>query len=423
MGRMGPAFGARRCNETLLEYNNFQAGQKGPSREGKTMKLERVLIRNFRSIERMELTFKDELDLIRECLPIVGPNTSGKTSILDAIALALMPATELYQFRDGLRLSPPALVRSGAVKASVSCCVWFSDDEIEATKEVMLRTGNPYNRQVPSGNRVTIDWTYPDPQGRHWTGYYRCDPDDGWLLFRGRKILAKNLHVPGLGSRHFQRLGSVVVFDQQRTGLSKRLSYYERTQLGQLMNQDRPGDYNGEDERDAEELEAVGRVQQSGFGHTTDPRLILTSLAMRAQVEQDPEATEREVFERLRVLYERVCHPHRIAGLYNTEHGLDMEFTGERGGRYYYDGLSSGQQMILLMLLQFATKRIHRSIVLIDELELHLHPLWQDRLYTSLGKLGDENQCIFTTHSTHLRDTIREKSYSTGELSSTMASS
>ncbi|MGC8643453.1 MAG: hypothetical protein ACP5XB_26650 [Isosphaeraceae bacterium] len=56
---------------------------------------------------------------------------------------------------------------------------------------------------------------------------------------------------------------------------------------------------------------------------------------MRAQVTQDPEATEREEFERLKKLYERVCHPHRMAGLYNTEHGLDMEFTGERGDRYY----------------------------------------------------------------------------------------
>jgi predicted ATP-dependent endonuclease of OLD family len=75
--------------------------------------------------------------------------------------------------------------------------------------------------------------------------------------------------------------------------------------------------------------------------------------------------------------------------------------------------------MILLMLLQFATRRIHRSIVLIDELELHLHPLWQDRLYASLPDLGDDNQHIFTTHSTHLRDTIREQFYyATGEIAS-----
>ena len=108
---------------------------------------------------------------------------------------------------------------------------------------------------------------------------------------------------------------------------------------------------------------------------------------MRAQVRQDPHATEQEDYARLRELYERVCRPHKIGGLFNTDHGLDIEFVGDQG-IYFYDGLSSGQQMILLLLLQFAMRRIHRSIVLIDELELHLHPLWGYRLYTSLGGLG-----------------------------------
>ncbi|MFI5387307.1 MAG: AAA family ATPase [Fimbriimonadales bacterium] len=385
------------------------------------MKLESISIRDFRSIERLDLSFKDDLDLIRDCVPIVGPNTSGKTTILDAIALSLMPTTELYQLREGLRLSPPSLVRSGAVRATVTSTVWFSDDEIEATKEVMDRTGDPYHRSVPTTNHVALHWTFPDPQGRHRTGYYRCDPADGWLLFRGRKILAPNLHVPGLGPRLFQRLGSIVMFDQQRTGLSKRLSSYERSLLGQLLNADQTDGYDGEDASGSVDSGAGRRSEQARPAQTTDPRLILTSLAMRAQVAQDPEATEKEDFAGLKTLYERVCHPHTIGELYNTEHGLDMEFRGE-GGRYYYDALSSGQQMILLMLLQFATRRIHRSIVLIDELELHLHPLWQDRLYSSLASLGDDNQHIFTTHSTHLRDTIEEQFYyATGEISNPMA--
>src|SRR5712692_6758909 len=80
-----------------------------------TVKLESISIRQFRMIEALDLAFTDDLGLIRDCIPIVGPNTSGKTTILDAVALNLMPATELYQFRDGLRLSPPALVRSGSV--------------------------------------------------------------------------------------------------------------------------------------------------------------------------------------------------------------------------------------------------------------------------------------------------------------------
>lgn len=149
--------------------------------------------------------------------------------------------------------------------------------------------------------------------------------------------------------------------------------------------------------------------------------MILTNLAIRALVAQDPKATEREDFARLKQLYERVCHPHTMGELINTEHGLDMGFQSDRS-RYLYDGLSSGQQMILLMLLQFATRRIHRSIVLIDELELHLHPLWQSRLYNALTSLGEDNQYFFTTHSTHLRDTIRDEFYhATGDLSQPVA--
>ena len=380
------------------------------------MKLESLSIRDFRGIEHLDLDFKDELGLIRDCVPIVGPNTSGKTSILDAIDLSLMPLADAFQLRQGLRWSPPALVRSGAVRASVSSTIWFSDDEIEATKEVIALSGAKGQMPPPSDGRVTIHWRYPYPGAFQW-GDYRWEPPNGSTLSLGRKYLAGSLHVPGLGPRLFQRLGGVFMFDQGRTGLWKRLASYERIQLGQLLDPKAQGEDssgNGSALIDAGEGRFSG---QAGDTYTTDPRLILANLAMRAQVAQGPKATEREDFARLKQLYEHVCRPHTIGELFNTEHGLDIEFHGDRG-RYYYDGLSGGQQMILLMLLQFATRRIHRSIVLIDELELHLHPLWQDRLYTALPRLGENNQYFFTTHSTHLRDTIADQfCHMTGDLS------
>ena len=132
------------------------------------------------------------------------------------------------------------------------------------------------------------------------------------------------------------------MFDQQRTGLSKRLSFYERRQLGQLLTPKQIDDLDDGEATSEQEEGSTSRFEPEPLGSTSDPRVILTSLAMRAQVAQDPEATEKEDFARLKSLYDQVCHPHTIGDLYNTEHGLDMEFRGPQG-RYYFDGLSSGQ--------------------------------------------------------------------------------
>ncbi len=369
------------------------------------MKLEHLVIENFRGIERLELSFLDKLGLVRDTAIFAGPNTSGKTTILDAIALCLMPVTGGCQIREGLRLTAPALVHSGAAQARVEAHVWFDDDEIEATREVMERSGNAFARSLPAQNLIKVYWEFPDGQGGDQLGSHRCDPVYGPLLFQGRRVLENFLHVPGLGPRLFERLGSVVMFDQERRGSSMRISDRERVMLGAPLAPDQNG----------------GMRQNGGIAlPVEDPRLILTNLALRALLPQTHKATEKEDFARLKKLYEHVCHPHCIGDLFNTEQGFDIGFSGDRG-KYFYDGLSSGQEMILFMLLQFATKRVHRSIVLIDELELHLHPLWQDRLLVSLPKLGEDNQFFITTHSTHIRDTTDPNShYRTGDLSTSV---
>lgn len=378
------------------------------------MKLQSLSIRDFRGIESLDLDFTDELGLIRDRIPIVGPNTSGKTSVLDAIALCLMDDAPT-QIRDGLLMTAPALVRSGAERAEVQAKVCFPNDEIEVIRDVLGRTEKSLRGIDSWGNHVTVRWTFPDPDPEkpNGKGSFDFEPGVGLFYFLGRKLLQKYLHAPDLGPRLFERVGGIFYFDARRTGLSRSLSVQEMRQLGHLLN---PGPIGADNGNSPGDLGTLQRSDQSGYARLTDPRILLTNLAMRAQVAQDPKATEKEDFARLKWLYERVCHPHRIGQLFNTEHGLDMEFLGDQG-RYYYDGLSGGQRVILEMLLQFATRRIHRSIVLIDELDQHLHPLWQDRLYTALTDLGDDNQYFFTTHSTHLRDTIGDQFYyATGEL-------
>lgn len=186
------------------------------------MKPEKLQIENFRGIEHLELDFQDELGRAQDIIPIVGPNTSGKTSLLDAITLCLGPVTEIWTMRPDLVYTPASLVRRGSVRAHVACTVRFSNAEIESTKEVFEITGNSQLGEIPAANRVTVHWEYPDPLGKHRRGRNRFEPQDARLLFKGRVNAVRNLHVPGVSPRSLQNLGGVFMFDQKRTGLGHR---------------------------------------------------------------------------------------------------------------------------------------------------------------------------------------------------------
>lgn len=75
-------------------------------------------------------------------------------------------------------------------------------------------------------------------------------------------------------------------------------------------------------------------------------------------------------------------------------------------GDHTYDiaEMSSGEQAIFPLLYEFARRGIARSVVLIDELELHLHPPLQQMLLSALRTIGPDCQFIVTTHSPYLEE-------------------
>jgi predicted ATPase len=111
-------------------------------------------------------------------------------------------------------------------------------------------------------------------------------------------------------------------------------------------------------------------------------------------------------FRLIQETYARICAPRRIVGAVRDElEAFDVYFNdGEN--EYPYEGLSSGEKNVLLLLIRFVAERMHRSIVLIDELELNQHPLWQDKLVSLVPRMGEGNQIIATTHSPYLRGAV-----------------
>jgi predicted ATPase len=387
------------------------------------MKLAKLQIENFRHLgsreKPFELDFTDPLDRVRDFTLLVGPNTSGKTTILDAIALALGRSVRMADLRPTLRVTPRTVVRRGELRAKVTCWLRFSPDEITATREIFRLA--EITEKIPEEPEVKVTWTYPaprkpsefvtlatgtstsiNPNQLRWLGMnyptnittylpeqdygvIQCEPEKGWVLLHGRDEAARLLATGRADWSWFHRVGGVFTFDQERTGLGKTIS----RQVWNIIHG------TAEAARENEEL------------RTTDPRTILIEMALQSLV---PSVTSKgpisEDFRLIQEKYARVCAPRRIVGAVRDELGeFDVRFNdGEN--EYTYEGLSSGEKNVLLLLIRFVAERMHQSVVLIDELELNQHPLWQDKLVYLVPRMGDGNQIIATTHSPYLRGAV-----------------
>jgi hypothetical protein len=402
------------------------------------MQLASVQIEDFRHLgsrdKPLELDFTDPLGRVRDFTLLVGPNTSGKTAILDAIAAALGPSLGMPTLRPGFTLSPRTVVRRGALHAKVTCWLRFSPEEIAATREI-FRLGE-ISPKVPDTDEVKLTWIYPDPRKPSgsvnvntmvsspvWTGsalgtktyvlpsgsglsgqmpihgvaaytselipsadgFTQCEPEIGKTLLQGRSLVAQLLATRRVDWGWFHRLGGVFTFDQERTGLGKTIS----RQVWNIIHG------TAEAARENEEL------------RTTDPRTILIDMALQSLVPPiAPKDHLADEFGLIQERYARVCTPRRLLGAVRDELGeFDVYFTdGEND--YTYEGLSSGEMNVLLFLIRFVAEHIHQSVVLIDELELNQHPLWQRKLVHLIPRMGDGNQIIATTHSSYLRDAV-----------------
>jgi predicted ATPase len=85
----------------------------------------------------------------------------------------------------------------------------------------------------------------------------------------------------------------------------------------------------------------------------------------------------------------------------------DFYFLIDRDSRVYdLAEMSSGEQAVFPLIYEFVRLDISRSIVLIDELELHLHAPEQQRLLAALPKIGPDCQFVISTHSEFLSSAI-----------------
>lgn len=355
------------------------------------MKLRHVHIENFKGITSLDIplaTTSDELPRRLTCL--LGDNGSGKTTVLQAIALTLSLATRRTRYPSDFRWHGFLPERVGSQGTTfVELIIDLEEEEVNLTRELFEEWYDSQSSDwrathrvvEPSDHRV-VRLAYEDGRVTSPQGFAAVNQ------FLGRYYIKWLARTSPAKKELFPKLGDVFWFNQYRN-------------LGTTHPEAEPD--NNEVDQEAESwgvgVEQLREYLVGWWAYFASP--------VKGQGKTYIKDLERRFAEFFPGTQFRGAMPR---GGLSAPSAKDFYFLLEREDKLYdLAEMSSGEQVVFSLLYDFVRLNIRRSVVLIDELELHLHAPAQQALYAALPKLGSDCQFFITTHSEFLTGVIPDE--------------
>lgn len=335
------------------------------------MRINRLKLKNFRCYDSLDIDFNSELTVI------VGENGKGKTAIFDAVAIAMESYLCTFNIL-GRRISPKDVRRVP---------IYHKDDihitgmeshypsQIELEAEVGGKTVNCI-RSLLDGN-ILLD-------------------DDEAIKDYGRNLqkaisVGENVLLPVLAYYGTQRIWkNSQLFKNHDTPLESRAVGYEEC------------------------LEPSSSYNSFGkwFKNVTESA---------QQENQNSDLQQRNLMIKTAILKAvDICMA--STGLCNLyyNHNLNCFVVSHPDtGEMIVDDLSDGFRSVISMVADLAYRMVRLNpqlgedavvgtpgIVLIDEVDMHLHPFWQQTVLLDLQKAFPKVQFIVTTHSPQVLSSV-----------------
>jgi predicted ATP-binding protein involved in virulence len=335
------------------------------------MRIDSLLLENFKGFQRRELTFHPQFNLV------VGENGTGKTSLLDALAVAV-----------------------GS---------WFLGVDGVDTRHI-------YPHEVRLQAFPSEAWT-------HWEGQYPCFIEASGSIGHAPTIWRRSLNGPDGRTTRIGAAGIKKLAEQAtravREGQSINLpliSYYGTGRLWLVPRE------QGQVKEPPSSLLTKQLSRLDGYKTSVDPRLsvsVLTQwLARQSWLSFQQGGQDSQTFQVV-----------RRALLQSIPGAEDLHFDAKlgevilrfaNGDQQPFMNLSDGQRAMLAVVGDLAQKaatlnphlgadvlKETEGVVMIDELDLHLHPTWQRHLIEDLRTTFPMIQFICTTHSPFLIQSLR----------------
>lgn len=348
------------------------------------MKLNKITIKNFRCFENLTIGFEEDVNVI------VGINGAGKTALLDAIRLALeMVAFPSY---------PPYANGNEHARIGFEYSTFLTIDDVYI---------DPNSKDSFSGRKKQVLLSVEGIEGQKPFGSSRAFHVDEM----GNLNASMSPIQTGLASTWSRAIDPETVLPLFVYYLARR-KFLETPTLGDI--------FNVKLERPTAFLNAL----EAG----TDYQAMCQWFYIRENAEYRERIARKEMdfeypdLKAVRgVLYQVVEDVERI--YFDQAAPPKLMVDVRKNGVVEHQSLnqlSDGYRNQLAMIMDFARRLAVANpymenpleapgILLIDEIELHLHPKWQQTVIPSLRKAFPNTQLIVTTHSPQVLTTVENR--------------
>lgn len=318
---------------------------QSPPEKFQHLRIEKISIRNYKAIEDLTINFpKPEISSDPDITIIGSQNGVGKSSILECCAM--VSAAFNIRFPSENK-NARYVVREGCSEFEIE-----ADVELE-NKHTQVRI------RVPVRGSPDLEFKrYSREEHHRESQYYTSVYDEEFLT-----VVQKDpdpLMFPCLLFFHSFRRVPDTLLDGRRHGWSSSyVPWFKKICLRNIL-----------ESRD---------ILDSGEQNSSNDEVLILNQLLNEFADSDLGQVKLDVSE---------------------DGSLDYNIYTKTGSRLRFESLSSGQKDIIstLYLIWFLTRQ-ERSVVLIDEPELHLNAEWHRRYVSNLSKLAPNNQYILATHS------------------------
>jgi len=335
------------------------------------MIIKKLKIRNFRNLESFDIDFDEKLTVL------VANNSSGKTSILDAISIILGSYIGAFptEKNNGFRFTDATIKERGdepKYPISVSSVIML-DSEIRVFRELSNK-----------GSRTTtVD--SKDLQQYAKKNYEK--------LYNKENVDLPIIAYYGTGRLYKETKLSKEKYEKEKS--SRSYGYHNCLNPNSSFK---------------EFMEWF--VEQS--------QIEINTLLKNLQKNQNLNITELPTSKLLTNIKNSINSVLLHLNWKNIHfNGVDLVIENSDGIELSINSLSDGVKNILTLVADIAyrcsklnphlenSSKETKGIVLIDEVEMHLHPSWQQRVMIDLLNIFDNIQFIVTTHSPQVLSSVK----------------